>query len=204
MPIPRIPFSFILAPQYHPALAFIAPYRKALPFRTMFNILGPLINPARPQGMVVGVAEREIGAVFAHSLRDGGVQRALVVCGAEGLDEISCAGETWAWELCKGEITERVLHPRQFGLETHPLTTVKGGSPAENAETFRLLLTSGRAIPESLTPILHFVLMNTAALLVVAGLADDFNQGAELAMNSITSGKAWEAFEIFRKSGRAP
>jgi anthranilate phosphoribosyltransferase len=197
-----MPFSFILAPQYHPALAFIAPYRKALPFRTMFNILGPLINPARPQGMVVGIAEREIGATFAHSLRDGGVQRALVVCGAEGLDEISCAGNTWAWELCDGKITEKIIHPEQFGLAVHPLATVVGGTPAENAETFKLLLTSGKAIPESLTPILHFVLMNTAALLVIAGLAEDYQQGTEMAMRSVTSGKAWKAFEMFRESGK--
>jgi len=203
MPIPRVPFSFILAPQYHPALAFIAPYRKALPFRTMFNILGPLINPARPEGMLVGVAEREIGAVFAHSLRDGGVQRAIVVCGAEGLDEISCAGETWAWELQNGVITERVLRPEMFGLDVHPLTAVRGGSAAENAETFKTLLTSGEAIPASLTPVLHFVLMNAAALLVVAGTAKDFKDGTALALESITSGKAWEAFEIFRSSGGA-
>ena len=203
MPIPRVPFSFILAPQYHPALAFIAPYRKALPFRTMFNILGPLINPARPQGMVVGVAEREIGAVFAHSLRDGGVKRAMVVCGAEGLDEISCAGDTWAWELNDGEITEKVLRPEMFGLEVHPLTAVVGGTAAENAETFKTLLKSGQEIPTSLTPILHFVLMNTAALLVVAGVAEDFKDGTKLALESIHSGKAWEAFQIFRNSGNA-
>jgi len=165
----------------------------------MFNVLGPLINPARPQGMVVGVAEREIGATFAHSLRDGGVERAIVVCGAEGLDEISCAGDTLAWELRDGEITEKTIHPDQFGLPVHPLTAIVGGSPSENAESFKLLLTSGEAIPQSLTPILHIVLMNAAALLVIAGLAGDYKQGKELAMKSITSGKAWEACEIFRE-----
>ncbi|KAJ7499345.1 glycosyl transferase family, a/b domain-containing protein [Mycena latifolia] len=200
-PIPRVPFTFILAPHYHPALAFIAPYRKALPFRTMFNILGPLINPARPQGMVLGIAEREIGYTFASSLREGGVERALVVCGYEKLDEISCAGPTYAWELLNGEITEQTLNPELFGLEAHPLATVVGGSPEENAETFKSLLTSGKDIPGSLKPVLDFVLMNASALLVVAGLAEDYAHGTKLALESITSGKAWSALQDFRKAG---
>lgn len=203
MPIPRVPFTFILAPHYHPAMALVAPYRKALPFRTMFNILGPLINPARPNGMVVGVAEPELGHTFAQSLQDGGVERALVVCGAERLDEISCAGDTHAWELKDGEITTHTLHPTQFGLNVHPLTNVAGGSPTENAETFKALLTSGVAIPERLTPILDFVLLNASALLVVAGVAKDFKEGVELARESITSGNAWKAIELFRDVGKA-
>ncbi|KAJ7077840.1 glycosyl transferase [Mycena belliarum] len=200
-PIPRVPFTFILAPHYHPALAFIAPFRKALPFRTMFNILGPLINPARPQGMVLGIAEPEIGFTFASSLREGGVERALVVCGYEKLDEISCAGPTHAWELLNGEIKEKTLRPELFGLGSHPLSTVAGGSPEENAETFKALLTSGKDIPASLQPVLDFVLMNASALLVVAGLADDYAHGAKLALESITSGKAWSALQDFRKAG---
>lgn len=203
MPIPRIPFTFILAPHYHPALGFIAPFRKSLPFRTMFNILGPLINPARPRGMVLGVAEREIGATFAKSLADGGVERALVVCGYERLDEISCAGPTWSWELADGKITEKTLVPEDFGLSVHPLSTVGGGSAQDNAKTFKTLLTSGSDIPESLIPVLDFVLMNASALLVVAGLADNYQQGTEMARKSITTGKAWEALETFRQAGRA-
>lgn len=201
-PIGKIPFTFILAPHYHPAMAFIAPYRKALPFRTMFNVLGPLINPARPKGMVVGVAEPELGHTFAQSLRDGGVERALVVCGAERLDEISCAGKTHAWELKDGKITEMELHPDQFGLEVHHLSEVAGGNPAENAETFKTLLCSGENIPERLIPVLHFVLMNAAALLVVAGVTTDLKEGVRLGMESVTSGKAWKALEGFREAGR--
>ncbi|TFK40520.1 anthranilate phosphoribosyltransferase, TrpD [Crucibulum laeve] len=201
-PLPRIPFTFILAPHYHPALAAIAPYRKALPFRTMFNVLGPLINPARPRGMVLGVAEREIGATFAHSLQDGGVERALVVCGCEKLDEISCAGPTWAWELKDGKVIETTITPDMFGVPVHPLRTVAGGSPQENAETFKTLLTSGNNLPESLIPVLDFVLINASALLVVAGLAKDYKEGTQLARESVTSGKAWDALDTFRKAGR--
>ncbi|KIM43042.1 hypothetical protein M413DRAFT_69322 [Hebeloma cylindrosporum] len=201
-PIARVPFTFILAPHYHPALASIAPYRKALPFRTMFNVLGPLINPARPKGMVLGVAEPEIGPTFAHSLGEGGVERALVVCGFEGLDEISCAGPTHAWELKNGKVTTVVLKPADFGLPTHPLISVVGGSPDENAETFKALLTSGGNIPEKLVPVLDFVLLNASALLVVAGIAKDYVEGTKIARESITSGKAWEALTTFRDTGK--
>ncbi|KAJ8692017.1 anthranilate phosphoribosyltransferase, variant 3 [Pleurotus ostreatus] len=203
MPIPRVPFTFILAPHYHPALASIAPYRKALPFRTMFNVLGPLINPARPRGMVLGVAEKEIGATFAQSLRDGGVERALVVCGYEGLDEISCAGPTWAWELIDGQVTEKTLTPEDFGLKRHPLSTVAGGGPDENAATFKKLLNAGDEVPSELVPLLEWVCMNASALLFVAGLAQDLKHGTELAMTSIKSGKAWEALALFRDAGKA-
>lgn len=202
VPIARVPFTFILAPDYHPSLATLVPYRRALPFRTLFNVLGPLINPARPKGMVLGVAERELGPVFAKSLLDGGVQRALVVCGAENLDEISCAGDTWVWEIRDGQITEAKLHPERFGLPVHPLTAVAGGTATENAETLKTLLRSGENIPEHLTPILHFVLLNASALLVVAGLAEDYKHGVRLALESMTSGAAWRALEAFRDAGR--
>lgn len=97
--LPASPFLFLFAPHYHPALAHIAPIRRQLNFRTIFNVLGPLINPARPQRMVLGVAKRELGDTFAEVLRLLGVDRALVVCGCEGLDEISIAGPTWV-SLC--------------------------------------------------------------------------------------------------------
>jgi len=89
------PFLFLFAPHYHPSLAHLAPIRRQLNFRTIFNVLGPLINPARPQRMVLGVAKKELGDTFAEVLKLLKVERALVVCGKEGLDEISCAGETW-------------------------------------------------------------------------------------------------------------
>ncbi|KAF5384245.1 hypothetical protein D9615_003414 [Tricholomella constricta] len=206
-PLPRmLPFTFILAPHYHPALAQLAPFRKALPFRTMFNVLGPLLNPARPKGMVLGVAEREIGATFARSLREGGVERALVVCGCEGLDEISCAGETWAWALHPdGTITETVLSPEMFGVGRHPLREVVGGTPAENAGTLTELLglRDGEEVPQRLAAVMDFVLINAAALLVVAGKAGDYKEGTRLARESILSGKAWEALQQFKQAAHA-
>ncbi|KAJ3559447.1 hypothetical protein NP233_g11261 [Leucocoprinus birnbaumii] len=202
LPIRRIPFTFILAPHYHPAMASIAPYRKSLPFRTMFNVLGPLINPARPRGMVLGIVEKELGYPFAQSLLEGGVERALVVCGYERMDEISCAGPTWVWELKDGQVTESSITPEDFGLSRHGLNKVAGGGPEENAETFKRLLNSGGKVPEDLIPVFEFVLMNASALLVVAGIAKDFKEGAELARESVISGKAWRALEIFREEGQ--
>jgi anthranilate phosphoribosyltransferase len=198
-----VPFTFILAPHYHPSLAYIAPFRKALPFRTMFNVLGPLINPARPRGMVLGVAERELGEPFVRSLASGGVQRAFVVCGAEGLDEISCAGSTHVWELKDGDVSQRTIHPEaDFGLRCHPLSAVAGGGPDENAQTFKILLCSGKDIPANLVPVLDFVLINASALLVVAGLASDFKDGVRIARESVESGNAWDALEQFREAGK--
>jgi anthranilate phosphoribosyltransferase len=176
-----------------------------LPFRTIFNILGPLVNPARPQGMVVGVAEPRLGAVFAHAIREGGVQRGLVVCGKEHLDELSCAGETSAWQLHEsGEITTLTLHPGMFGLPTHPLSTVSGGNADENARIFERLFNPTMRqdpIPEELTPILDFVLINAGALLVVSGIATDWKHGADLARESALGGKAWDALMQFRQAG---
>ncbi len=202
LPIRRIPFTFILAPHYHRSLSVIAPYRKALPFRTMFNVLGPLINPACPRGMVLGVAERELGYTFAQSLSEGGVERALVVCGFEKIDEISCAGPTWVWELKDGQVTEDTLTPEDFGLNRHSLNKVAGGSPEENAKTFKRLFCSGGKVPEDLIPVLDFVSMNASALLVVAGIAKDYKEGTELARKSILSGQAWKALETFRDEGQ--
>ena len=167
----------------------------------MFNILGPLVNPARPRGMVLGVAQPEIGNTFAQCLGEGGVERALVVCGFERLDEISCAGPTHVWELKDEKVTKSVLKPEDFGLPCHPLHTVAGGTPKENATTFKTLLTSGDEIPERLVPILDFVLINASALLVVAGIACDYLEGTKLALESLVSGKAWKAFESFREAG---
>lgn len=180
----------------------------------MFNILGPLINPARPKGMVLGICEPELGTTFAKSLLDGGVERALIVCGVERLDEISCAGPTHVWDLKKdaegkGNITEYLVDPKNdFGLDTHPLEDVAGHSPEENAKVFVRLLDPTRRLPpgtdketiRKYKAITDFVLINASALLVVAGVANDFKHGVELARDSVTGGKAWQALQTFRQS----
>ena len=153
--------------------------------------------------MILGVYTKSLGPVFARALREGGVRRALVVCGQEGLDEISIAGGTWAWKLDEdGSITESVLHPSHFGLPAYPLDSVTGSTPAANAETLTAILCSKPAPtlphPISLDAIKTFILLNAAALLVVAGVARDYKHGVALARESIDSGKAWHAIEEFR------
>ncbi|KAG8682526.1 anthranilate phosphoribosyltransferase [Ceratobasidium sp. 423] len=212
VPLPNKPFTFLLAAHHHPALTSLAPIRKALPFRTIFNILGPLINPAAPKRMILGVSTRELGPVFAETLRGMGVERAMVVCGMESMDEISIAGGTWAWSLENGEITTTTLHPSHFELKTHPLSTVAGASPETNARMLIDLLDPNTPCnsPTDSTPaptegvtsdpgaILDFVLMNASALLVVAGLAPDYPTGVKMARESIRGGRAWEALTEYR------
>ncbi|KAG8690617.1 anthranilate phosphoribosyltransferase [Ceratobasidium sp. 395] len=216
-PLPNAPFTFLLAAHHHPALTSLAPVRKALPFRTVFNVLGPLVNPAQPSRMVLGVYARELGPVFAEALRGMGVQRALVVCGMESLDEISIAGGTWAWSLENGDIKTTTLHPSHFELKTHPLSSVAGASPETNAQILIDLLNPASPnytpptydiVPTPSTTtnptvnrqaILDFVLLNASALLVVAGLADDYPSGVRLARESIASGRAWAALQEFKE-----
>ncbi|KAG8738203.1 anthranilate phosphoribosyltransferase [Ceratobasidium sp. 414] len=228
-PLPNAPFTFLLAAHHHPALTALAPIRKALPFRTVFNVLGPLVNPAQPSRMILGVYARELGPVFAEALRGMGVQRALVVCGMESLDEISIAGGTWAWSVENGDITTTTLHPSHFELQTHPLSTVAGASPEENAQILIDMLDPSSpsfvpptpSAPPPITTtsnshsgttsgplanrqaILDFVLLNASALLVVAGLAADYPSGVRMARESIASGRAWAALQGFKERDQA-
>ncbi|ETW82264.1 hypothetical protein HETIRDRAFT_239495, partial [Heterobasidion irregulare TC 32-1] len=218
-----LPFRFLLAPHYHPALALLAPARRALSFRTLFNLLGPLLNPASPPYTLIGVADPALGAPFAAALAAAGARRALIVCGAEGLDEISCAGPTRTWEMTRDSATgdavvvERTLEPgATFGLPTHALASVAGGAPADNADTLRALLALRRGaagdggdgegevvVPARLAPVLDFVLMNAAALLVVAGAAPDYKAGVRMAREAIVSGGAERALAAFVEETRA-
>lgn len=163
------------------------------------------MNPARPRGMVLGVAHTSLGATFSQALsKNETIEHAMVVCGAEHLDEISIAGPTSVWEFDRSEPVEKrlkeyTISPETFGLVSYPLSTVAGGKgPEENGETFKRLLRE-HPTPDDLKPVLNFVLINAAALLFVAGIAQDLPTGVNLARSSIDEGKAWDAFEAFRE-----
>ncbi|KAJ3304961.1 anthranilate phosphoribosyltransferase [Kappamyces sp. JEL0829] len=189
-------FCFLFAQLYHPANKSVAGPRKELGVRTIFNILGPLTNPARPNRMVVGVFSKDLGSIMAQSLSLLGVERAWVVCGEMGLDEISPQGKTHVWELQPDKsIKELVISPSDFGLPEHPLAAVKGGDAKYNSATMRALLSG-----ELTGPVLDFVLLNSAALLFVAGKASSLVAAVDLARISISSGKAKEALERFSKT----
>lgn len=186
-------FCFFHAPLFHPGFRFVVPVRKELGFPTIFNYVGPLVNPALPEGQVIGVNKPELGGLVADALKLMGMKRAMVVNGAIGLDEISPEGETFLWSLENGIVSQSTIRPNDFGFSERPLSAVKGGSPQENAETLRNLL-QGKIDG----PILEYVLMNTAALLVVSGRAKDFKAGVELARQSISSGNALKQLEAYR------
>ncbi|KAK0526852.1 anthranilate phosphoribosyltransferase [Tilletia horrida] len=131
--IPRSSFNFLLGAMWHSALAPFAPIRRSIGFPTLFNVLGPLINPARPARCIIGVHSAGLGPIFAETLRRQGKERAWVVCGFEGLDEISIEGETNVWELKDGQIRHFTISPADFGLPSHPLSHVVSASAAENA-----------------------------------------------------------------------
>ncbi|KAI7899185.1 anthranilate phosphoribosyltransferase [Cokeromyces recurvatus] len=169
-------FCFLFSPTFHPAMKHVAKLRKEIAVPT-------------------------IGALMANALRLTGVQEGLVVCGAEGLDEISPAGETHYWRIDGNDIKTGVLHPTvDFGLKrTYPLSQVKGGDCHENAHILNQLLNNQLSDED---PILNFVLLNTSALLVMAGIASDFKEGVEKARESIKSGNAKRVLESFRDETR--
>jgi len=171
-------YAFLFAPIFHPGARHAATIRKQLGWRTIFNLLGPLANPLHPliEARMIGVARKEIGPDFAESLRQAGCRKAMVVCGDEELDEVSCAGPTHCWRLMENLNTNQVdiqyftLEPKDFGLPSHSLSDVSPGqSPEANAEILMRILKG--EVPED-DPILHFVYINTAALFAVSGICD--------------------------------
>lgn len=179
-------YAFLYAREWHPGMKYAAAVRKEVPVRTIFNFLGPLSNPVHDTGLVecriLGVARKDVGLNFAEALMLGGAKKAMVVCGDENLDEVSCAGPTHCWYIhdqgAGVEISKIMVSPEDFGLPRHPLSEVHGGKgPKENAEILMRILKD--ELPHD-HPVLHFVLINVAALLAVSGIceADESHMGA--------------------------
>ena len=185
-------FTFLFAPVYHPAMRHAAPVRRQLGVRSLFNLLGPLANPAGADCMLVGVCDAGLLEFMAETLRELGVKRALVVCGRDGADEISLSGPTDYCELNCSEICKGVLTPEEFGLEPAPLEAIRGGEPVENARLIELILGGAPG------PARDIVLLNAGATLYVAGKAKSIGQGVAMAMNAIDSGAARQKLAILR------
>ena len=177
-------FCFLFAQRFHPAFRHVGGPRRELATRTIFNLLGPLANPARPRAMLAGVGTKALGPLMAEAFRLRGMERAMVVHSADGLDEISPSGVTHAWIVAEGVLAERELRPRDFGLPEHPLASVAGGDPMENAGAMQAVLDGAEG------PVTDFVLMNAGAALLIAGAASNFVEGVERARHAIASGKA--------------
>jgi len=182
--IDEIGIGFLFAPRLHPAMAYAAAPRREMGIRTIFNLLGPLTNPASASVQLLGVYSPELTEVIAQVLNSLGTRQAIVVHGHSGLDELSTTGDNIVTELREGHIATYLLSPDQLGLKTARLEELKGGEPRENAEIALELLRGERG------PKQDIVLFNASAALVAAGKASDFKQGMEIAFDSINSGRA--------------
>ena len=184
-------FCFLYAPAYHPGMKHAALVRRQLHVRTVMNLLGPCINPAKPPVQLLGVADPKMLRRIAQVLDAMGVEEALVVHGS-GLDEVALHAETRAIRLSRGTITEMTLTPEDAGLERAPLSVVTGGDVAENAARFRTLLSgSGTDAEQDIT------ILNTAALLLTAGKASSLRHGAELARDALLSGRSRRVLDAY-------
>ncbi|XQW83702.1 anthranilate phosphoribosyltransferase [Thalassotalea piscium] len=182
---------FLFAPAYHPGFKYAGPVRAAMGIRTLFNILGPLVNPACPEVMLLGVYTPELIPTMAKSLVLTGVKRGWVVHGS-GLDEIALHGATQVTEICDGELTDKIITPADFGLSNYiyTLDDIKGGTPQENADIIKAIL-SGTGEPAHNAA----VIINCAALLYLHDKADTLKQAAEMATEVLASGKALATLE---------
>jgi len=178
-------FVFMFAPAHHPAMRHVAAVRRELGVTTIMNLLGPLANPARVRRQVVGVAHPESLRLVAESLRELGHERALVVHGEPGLDELSPVGPTRTLVLSDGEIEERTIHPSDFGWPEMSATDLAGGEPAANAAKVERVIRGDEGGGARAA-----VLLNAGAALWVAGVAGDMAEGVHLARDAIDHGRA--------------
>jgi anthranilate phosphoribosyltransferase len=190
--IAEIGLGFMFAPNYHSAMKHAAPVRKELGVRTLFNILGPLTNPAGAPNQVMGVFHPDLVGIQVRVLQRLGSQRAITVYGREGLDEISISGETLVGELRDGEITEYVVHPNQFGLAVHDIRTLQVATVEESRH--RIL----KALNNEPGPERDVVALNAGAAIYAAGIADSLVEGVEQAQTTMKSGAALLRLEALR------
>lgn len=184
-------FCFLFAPAYHPGMKHAALVRRQLSVRTIMNLLGPCINPARPRVQLLGVADPRMLRRIAQTLRAVGVQHALVVHGS-GLDEVALHGETLAIRITDGEISNCVISPEDAGLERAPVSVVTGGDPAENAGRLRTLLAGAGAQAET-----DIIVLNAAALLLTAGKANTLAEAAATARGALLTGRAGDVLDRY-------
>jgi anthranilate phosphoribosyltransferase len=200
--IREIGIGFLFAQAAHTAARHAMPARKEMGVRTVFNLLGPLTNPARAQAQVLGVFSAAVVDVVAETLAELGIEHAFVVHGAGGLDEISLAGPTIVAEVRLGALRKYEVTPEVFSKKPAPLTALRGGSPQENGKLIRRIF---RGITENDDDRAKqdIVVVNAAAALVVAGVAEDFRAGTILAERAITTGAAAEKLKVLQKFAAA-
>lgn len=189
----QIGICFLFAQNYHIAMKYVAPVRKELGIRTIFNILGPLANPAGANMELMGVYEEALVEPLAQVLANLGVKRAMVVYGTDGLDEISMSAPTRVCEVRDGSFRTYTLTPEEFGFPRCGRENLAGGSPEENAAITRAILAGAPGAKR------NAVLLNSGAAIYLAGKASSIQEGVELAKEMIDSGKALEQLELFAR-----
>jgi anthranilate phosphoribosyltransferase len=181
----------MFAPRYHPAMRHASPVRREIRIRTVFNILGPISNPARVRRMVLGVATPQVGETIARALGELASEHVLVVHGEEGLDDISPTGPTRTWELRSGTVTTGTIDPAALGVEVGTVLDIQSGDAAANAAAARSIVAGEKGARRSA------VLLNAGAALFVAGIAESLREGVLLAGAAIESGAASATLERF-------
>ena len=196
--IDELGFGFLFAPTHHPAMRHAAPVRRDLATRTVFNVLGPLTNPAGARAQVVGVYAPELVPTIADVLARLGAERAFVVHGAAGVDELSPAGPNLVCEVANGQVRRREIDPLDLGIERCAPEELGGGDPADNAETIRRIFSGAEGGKRDA------VLLNAAGAIAAGGLARDLGEGVGLAREAIDSGAAGERLEALIAFSREP
>ena len=197
--VQHVGIGFMFAPLFHPAMKYAAPVRRELGIRTVFNILGPLTNPAGARAQLLGVAEPSLAPKLAGVLERLGARHALVVHGYGGLDELSITGPSVIYHVREGRTIEHIsLRPQDVGLEVAPMEAIRGGSAEENAEIIRGVL-SGEAGPRR-----DVILLNAAAVLYAADATDSIHDGIEVAASAIDSGNALRTLDRLVEFSKHP
>jgi anthranilate phosphoribosyltransferase len=186
-------FGFIFAPNFHPAMKNVMEARRELAMRTIFNIIGPLSNPAGATMQILGVYKPELTEIMAEALSKLGAKNAYVVHGLEGLDEIAIKGRTKITELKDKNIETRYVTPEDFGIEEGPIEEIKGGSREYNARITLDILKGKKGRPRDM------VLINASAALTMVGEVSDFKKGIKLAAECIDSGRTLQTLELLKK-----
>lgn len=181
--------GFMFAPNHHSAMKHAAPVRKELGVRTMFNLLGPLTNPAHAKNQLLGVFSKNLTAKLAHTLQQLGSEHVMVVCGADGMDEISFAGDTYVAELKDGKVTEYIVNPQQFGLDLHNVSAIKVASALESKAMLLDVLSGKKGAARDI------VLLNAGAAIYVAGLTPSLQAGIHHAAQMLDNGKALQKLQ---------
>jgi anthranilate phosphoribosyltransferase len=191
-------FGFCFAPRFHPAMRHVAEVRKRLRFRTMFNLMGPLCNPAGARFQLIGVGRPELLDLLGESLRRLGTESAFVVHGEDGLDEVTLSGRTFVRQVCQGSVSALEWQPGDFGLSPGAREALLASGPKESADRIVAVLAG------ELGPARDVVLANAAAVLLAARRVDSLRAGVELGASAIVAGKAREVLERLRFLSQQP